>query len=423
MRKRNDAIVSESVSDGKRGIGSSRLEITDSVSLIASTTMSIASGTVSISGDLIADSKEGSRIWMSSSISMSASSTMSIAAATVSISGDLRADAKGGSKLWMSNSVSIAASTTMSLSAGTVSIYGDVLLKSIAQTSSEQKILYMSDSGNLYYRTGIPLSLVLSASNSTGENDIFFLNGRKSYSTYGGLTSSYTFASGTSAIRSEGGKDYSQIYSASQSSYIMNRKYGSIEGESKIRTYSTEDFTYADISVKDMGPTGIETLRNSESYLIAKTGKFPAPGTGEYGSASVSIGAKVSKIGTSDDREAKITLRSDGFMLTDLGNQNYFNTKFSSSVFATDLTTGSQSVVTIPWDGSNLSEGFNPAEGGVKVAISVKAWVLANYDSPVPGYSAGGAYHAEHFALFVKTGVSEMTRASISSTEEYTTNT
>lgn len=341
MRKRNDAIVSESVTDGKRGIGSSKLE--------------------------------------------------------------------------MSNSISMVASTTMSLSAGTVSIYGKVVFHSIPEATSESKILYISDSGNISYNTGMPLSKVLSASNSTGANDIFFLNDQKLYSTYAGLTSSYIFTNGTSMIRSVGERDYSEIYSASQSSYMMTRKYGTIEGKSTIRTYNDNSFTYADMSSVDMSPS--PSNGTSESYIIVKNGRYPSSGSGKYGSASVSIGAKIEKIGYSDDREAKITLKSDGFMYTDLGNQNYFNTKFSSSAFATDLSTGSQSIATITWNGSSLSGAITPLDKGEKVAISVKAWVLGNYDSPVPGSVFGGAYHAEHFALFLKTASGEMTMASINSTE------
>ena len=376
MRKRNDAIVSDSitVADGqqKRNVGTSKFEVSDSVNLVASTTMSISAGTISVSGDF-------------------------------------RAESKGGSKLWMSNSVSISASTTMSISAGTVSIYGDVLLKSIAQTSSEQKILYMSDSGSVYYRTGIPLSLVLSASNSTGENDILFLNGRKSYSTHNGLTSSYTFASGTSVIRSEGSKDYSNSTFASQSTSAVASKFigSSIWNYSKLDLNYNNGYSNAEIiSSSEYSANGNSThtvsglLSQEEtmfSYLYSKNNGITA-------SSSIGVVNTKSVLGfnTSLDRQATISLDSAGYMMTNLGNRDKYgyspNTRYSSSSFLTKSTAGAENIVEIVIPKRGNVNYVSPPGPTHSVPVSIKAWIIANSH-----YSTRSIYKAEIDALFIAT--------------------
>lgn len=308
----------------------------------------------------------------------------------------------GSSKFELTDSVNIVASTTMSISAGTMSFLGNIRMPSIPQMTTESRILYMSSADNsIGYKTGVPLSMVLSASNSTGANDILFINGRKSYSTHNGMTSSYTFASGTSRIKSESARDYSEIYSASQSAYISTRKFG-IDGLSYIGAYSEKKYTYVSAYANDM------TVPGSIAGIISKAG-IP-----DAGSASTSIYARYAAgVSPSDsDREAKITLKDNGFILYDSGNSNKYNTKYYSSAFATSIT-GSYSIATISWPGNALSDSINPGNGGEKVCISVKAWVIANYSSAIPG----NAYQATHNALFVRTASNTMTRVSLDSSE------
>lgn len=345
MRKRNDAIVSENISDDKaRSIGNSKFEITDSVNLIASTTMSISAGTVSISGKLA--------------------------------------------------------------------------LTSLPQGTNEQKILYMSDSGSVYYRTGVPLSLVLSASNSTGANDILFLNGRKSYSTHNGLTSSYTFTSGTSAIRSEGSRDYSNATFASQSASAVASKwissntsrYSKIDlnynnGYSNAEIISTvERSAYLDSPASLSSAHSVSSLSSQDetifSYMHVKS-------SGTTASTSIGVIKTASDGGfnTHLDRQATITLDNAGYMMANLGMRDKYgyspNTRYSSSAFFSKNTSGTTNIVEISIPKRGNVNYANPPGPTHSVPVSLKAWIIANSK-----YSARLVYKAEIDALLVATASS-----------------
>lgn len=341
MRKRNDILYSDKVESDRKKVGESILDVKDSVILKASATMSLAAGT---------------------------------------------------------NNIYMSDAGTMSITSGTISISGQVRLQSLNLGTTEDRILYISSSDNsLKYKVGIPLSAVLSASNSTGNNDIYFVDGRKSYSVYNGITSSYTFAAGASTIKSIGGSDYSQIYTSTQSSYISTMKLSDISGSSKIRTYCQSGYTYADIQVNDL------TVPGSISYFTAKTG------VPEGGSASVVIGSRADAgISPSiSDLKSQITLGDNGYMLTDLGynDKNGYapNTKYSSSSVLEKSTSGTSVIATISipkrTDSNWFENGFYSAVTNgptYSVPVSIKAWVVA-----ASKYSVKYIYKADIDALFI----------------------